>query len=387
MKTVCPPPPVPSHTPSEWTMLWHGLRAQPLALCMALAATWTGMILAIELAGIGLVAGSIAGAWAAGSFLATHSLGSAFTSAPSTPMDVGASGTLMAMAIAAGGAAGALGGFAAIMSGGVLHPAATAAYLICGALLTLTGCGVAWDVELWVLARRGYRRLSWDEWDRLTPLLSAALQALEIPGTEAPVLVMQDSVIPTAHAYMQAIVLSTGLLTTLDDTALAGILAHELAHWRAGDPAGYRLVWLAALPLVVIETVLTWIGTRLAGSRVVGAGLTASLAWLLFWPVHVCVQFLLAPLYAGRAREQEYAADAVAGAAGDLYREGLRAALTTLASFEAPPSRWEEVLVRTHPPAALRLERLASAAEHERRAVVRAHYDAHGLGARARSPR
>jgi len=53
-----------------------------------------------------------------------------------------------------------------------------------------------------------------------------------------------------------------------------------------------------------------------------------------------------------------------------LYREGLRRALTKLSIIEAPHTGWEAALIRSHPPMALRVERLVSPQEAAHRAEV-----------------
>lgn len=366
----------PRQTASGWATLGRGLRAHPLPLALALLVTWGGVAPALIAAGLGLIAGAIGTSWALGASLIGHAVGSVFTGQTPTPFDGGAGGALAALVIVAGAVITALGAFTAVLGGALTIPAATISALVCGGLLALVGFVVAWHADLWLLARRGDRRLAWDEWVRLSPLLDAAGRALGIPRTAMPVLLIADSVMPEAAATLRAVVVTTGLLDALDDDALAGVLAHELAHWQAGDPAGSVLIGLAALPLTLVEAALLWLGTLAASSRVLGASLLASAAWLVFWPVHTAVRLVLAPAYARQSRQQEFAADARAASAGELYRAGLCAALETLAAFEAPPQGWQAVLLRTHPPAPLRLERLAPPDELHRRAAIRQMHDA-----------
>jgi predicted Zn-dependent protease len=55
-----------------------------------------------------------------------------------------------------------------------------------------------------------------------------------------PRLLIMDTPIPQAWTYSRTIVLSKGLLEGLDRGELAGVLAHEMVHWRRGvSPAAF----------------------------------------------------------------------------------------------------------------------------------------------------
>jgi len=79
------------------------------------------------------------------------------------------------------------------------------------------------------------------------------------------------------------------------------------------------------------------------------------------------------PVQGRRRRDHEYAADAAASAAGDYYRDGMKAALIQDAPWEPGRTGWENAVAATHPATALRIERLISPTEAARRRDVLAH--------------
>ena len=134
----------------------------------------------------------------------------------------------------------------------------------------------------------------------------------------------------------------------LADEPLAGVLAHELAHWARADTVGLRFVFAAALPLALLYN----LGVLLLRFR----GIVALIALLLLWPAWALTRLVIEPLVAERSRDYEYAADQEARRVG--YGEALREALAHLGEFEGGRSGWEQVITATHPPIELRLEAL-----------------------------
>ena len=246
------------------------------------------------------------------------------------------------------GAAGAVG-VAGILLGA---PDSDVFWLVCGSTIAAALVATLHRVELWALHRRGYRRPALQEAARIRPLLLAAARAMGIVEAALPEILVDDGPFPEARATTRAVVLSRGLLAALDDHQLGGVLAHELGHHRAGDAAGAALVWAAALPLGLLHGALGW----LAGGR-----RPSPLTWLagmFYLPVDLALRLTIAPVAAWEGRRREYAADAAATAAGPSYRDGLRSALELLGALEVPRGGWEQALVRSHPPTALRIERL-----------------------------
>ncbi len=339
-----------------WSALWAGCQTYRAALALGVIAGWTTFVIAVEVAGFVAVYSAVAGLIAA-----THALGAA---ALPGPYGAGAGGSITIVAALAAGVSGALGGFLVVAGATILlAPQVVLAELITGTLIALLTTVTTFRLEPWILERLGYRRMAWDERERLTPLIRDAATALGLDVDALPAILIVDTVDTRAWATMRAIALTRGLTELLDDEELAGVLAHELAHWRAGHPVGERLLWAAALPLVLAQAVALWFGQ----SR---SELVRFLAWLVFWPVNLTVRFVIAPVHGRYSRAYEFAADASAADAGVLYREGLRRALTKLSIIEAPRTGWEAALIRSHPPTALRVERLVSPQEAARRADV-----------------
>ena len=186
----------------------------------------------------------------------------------------------------------------------VSSPGSAVAALVCGALVALATFTLVYRCELWLLARMGYRRLSFEEDARIQPLLDEAARGLGVSWFDIPAVLMIDTALPDAYAHMRALVLTRGLLEQVDDPQLAGILAHELAHWQACDAVGSTLVWAAAFPLALLHAVLTWV------CRNTRVGMLTGLLALVLWPVDLTIRLVIGPVAGVDRRACEYAADA-----------------------------------------------------------------------------
>ncbi|RNL80727.1 peptidase M48 family protein [Halostreptopolyspora alba] len=203
--------------------------------------------------------------------------------------------------------------------------------------------------EPWRLRLSGARRPSRREATWLVPLLRQV--AADLGDKQPPRLLMDDSREPSASAGIDHIVLTRGLIDLLghDEDALAGVIAHEVAHHRAGD--GAVMAWSRgiALPLYGVYRVAVW-----------GAERGGPLRWLtasLLWSVTITVRGIVIPAQAKYWRACEYAADAAAHQAG--HGPGLHRALSVLrAGFDGARTGWDQTILATHPPLELRLERL-----------------------------
>ncbi|CAN5243292.1 hypothetical protein BH20ACT24_BH20ACT24_03980 [soil metagenome] len=159
---------------------------------------------------------------------------------------------------------------------------------------------------------------------------------------------------------MRTVVITTGLLQTVNDNELRAILAHELEHWRQGDAVGLHFVWAAAWPVALIYNV----GTMLAGQQReeggpphrTSRGSLAFVGWLMAWPTWVIIKLIIAPAIASSQRRYEYGADAAAARIG--YAADLSSALRKMGAFEGGRTGWEQAMTATHPPTELRLEAL-----------------------------
>lgn len=214
-------------------------------------------------------------------------------------------------------------------------------------------------VEGRLLRLAGARRMSRRERALIEPIVGACVRRLGL--TSHPPILIDDSRQPSVAAHTRHIVISQGLLEEFDydREVIAGVLCHQLVHWRNGDPISATFVTGVALPLYLVYEVLSRV-TRSVQSQLGTALMFAPLAllgWAAFWPVMVTVKYFVLPLQTADVRRAEFRADQGAVLAG--HREGLRRALVRLGqSFEAGRSGWSAGLRATIPPSELRLELL-----------------------------
>lgn len=225
-----------------------------------------------------------------------------------------------------------------------------------GQVLTALLVGFAytlWSVafEGWRLKLQGARRPSRREMEFLWPIVDEAATRLGVVGR--PRLLINDGRDVNAMAGARHIVIYQGLLDEVQyrRDAIAAVVAHELVHWRHGDPIAMAWAKGVALPLYLLYELAT---------RLLQVSRTRPLQWLirfLLWSVMVTVKGVVIPLQAKTWREAEYRADA--GAAGAGYAEGLRFVLGRMrGTFDGSRSGWDKAVCGTHPPYELRLERI-----------------------------
>jgi len=227
---------------------------------------------------------------------------------------------------------------------------------VLGALALGVVVGLAYTIYRVVLERRilqitGARRLSRREAAFLLPLVAEAAARLGLPN-HPPVLI-DDARDPNAFAYTRHIVVNQGLLDEFnyERQPIAAVLAHELVHWRNGDPISAAFVRGVALPLYLVQAGAGWLRDRARNS------LLRFLVWTVFWPVFVTVRYVVVPMQAADSRQAEYRADEGAVLAG--HRAGMRRVLTHFRrSFEGGRNGWVAAVCASHPPNELRLERL-----------------------------
>jgi Zn-dependent protease with chaperone function len=208
-------------------------------------------------------------------------------------------------------------------------------------------------LEPWFLAVSGARRLSRREEARLRPILEDCARRLDLPNLPR-LLIEDDPVLTNARAYARHLVVSTAVLAEPDEN-IAALFSHELVHWRTGDEVTSAFIRGVGLPLVLVHAVPSWLMRRFPHPA------TDFLVFLVFWPVLVTMRFLVLPCHRRDIRVAEYRADEGALLAG--HGEGMRALLEHRRSFETGRSGWDEAVCATHPPAELRLDRLAGLAE------------------------
>jgi len=328
----------------QW--LRSGFRRHPAAVAVGLVFGWTGTWIAFWGAMAGVVIGALVGL---GVGSATIPVFSSF----------GGNQAVSVITVLGGVALGALGGFLVVLVFLVIHPLALFGSLVSGAILTVILVVFTSAFERLGLRIRGYRRLSRDEVRQVAPLVKSAADAMNLPAL--PRFAITDQVIPNAWTHMRTIVLTTGLLQTLEPNELEAVLVHELNHWRNGDAVGLRCMWAAAWPVVLLYDLGVLISGQKPQSQAgvtvkVSSGLRWLVGWFIAWPAWVIVKIILAPLTAASQRRYEYEADAAVSAVG--LGPQLISALTKLGAFESGRTGWEIAMTATHPPTQLRIEAL-----------------------------
>lgn len=372
---VTAPPPAPQSRPAAAEALPSGGRriragaGRNLAGSLAgLAAAWFNVPLILFMAGVGAVFGGVAGLFSgtlAGPGMLER-LATVFSLLLPLPIDI--EELLPTAAIQIGGIVGALVGIATgaaslawltaagfwqlLYAGDPMWPLAVAAGQVVLALVVgASYTGYATAAEGWRLRIAGVRRPSRREAAWLQPMVDEAARRLGARG--APVLRIDDSTEPNATAGIRHIVVATGLLEYLryDTEAVAGVIAHEVAHWRSGDAVTMAWGKGTALPLALAY------GLAVRVEQAARWGPLRVVVWLVLWSVNATMRGLVVPVHARFWRRCEYAADAAASRAG--YGEGLYRALAQLRmTCDGARSGWEAAMCATHPPTELRLERL-----------------------------
>jgi Zn-dependent protease with chaperone function len=332
----------------EW--IFSASLRMPRATIAALATAWTGIILALwvgAVSAIGSVVITAFGLTASGHFAGVLD----FTSKTS--------GGIVFLSALIAAVVGFGTGFSATYASSLFASVSVAgAALFIGIVIGMVFGLIGTVMEPRLLAWRGYRRPSEREWnDHLTNALQTVVDNMKLRTT--PRLLIMDTPIPQAWTYSRTIVLSKGLLEGLDRGELAGVLAHEMVHWRRGDGLALRMVWCFGWPVGVLYN----IGMFLSGARFpspsggasgggTGAGEIPNVSgqsvvkgavtfltffgWMILWPTWLLTKFFVVPMTAANSRTIEYEADAGADAAE--LGGGLARALAQLSAFEIP--RW-----------------------------------------------
>jgi Zn-dependent protease with chaperone function len=188
----------------------------------------------------------------------------------------------------------------------------------------------------------GYRRMSRREAEVLVPLVHDCADRLGFRN--APRILVDDSDEPGAYAFSRHIVLTRGLLDLIegDETALAGVVCHELVHWHNADPVSSLAVRGMALPAYLLYNLM-------------GRSSQFVLVALSF-PLRLSMRYAFLPAQAQASRDAEYRADQGAPRAG--LAGGLKTALERFRELETGRTGWDDAICATHPPTELRIERL-----------------------------
>jgi len=221
-------------------------------------------------------------------------------------------------------------------------------------------------LTLWSM---GAEEVSPEEYPTLHAQVSRLSQQADLPK---PTVAVVDSRVPNAFATGRsrssaAVCVTTGLLESLDEAELEGVLAHELAHVKNRDMAVMTIAsFLSTVAFVIVRWGWLFGGrNRNGGSVFVAIGVS-----LVVWIVsYVLIRAL--------SRYREYAADrgaatitgdpaalasALSTISGDVERapeEDMREQAEMNAFFIVPlPGNVLTRLFSTHPPTEKRIERL-----------------------------
>lgn len=364
----------PRSWPSVWSWISAGLFRNWRGVTAGLLCAWFNIPFVLLVGAVGGILGAVGGA-VSGTAFADGILKRLNIFAEwifPLPLDNGVADLLPTAAWQIGGVIGALWGAVS----GAIHLGWIGLYwpwallydgdpswpvmVFVGQIVTGLFFGVVYTVwtiaaEPWRLGIAGARAMSRREREWIMPLVHDCAARMRLGGL--PRVLVTDSREVNAWAESRHIVIHKGLLSHLahDREMVAGVIAHELAHWANGDPVARSFAKGVALPLYIMYE----IATRLlnATNRI------RPLQWLfrmLLWGVTTTVQGIVAPVQASAWRKEEYRADAAAAAAG--YGEGLRSALSAFSdSFDSGRDGWDAVMFKSHPSYELRMERLETA--------------------------
>jgi heat shock protein HtpX len=156
-------------------------------------------------------------------------------------------------------------------------------------------------LALWSM---GAKEVSEEEYPELHDMVSRLAQQADLPK---PKIAVADSRVPNAFATgkspsSSAVAVTTGIMRTLDEDELEGVLAHELAHIKNRD---VMVMTIASFLSTIAFIVVRW-GWLFGGGRERGGGgapvIVAILASLAVW----IISFLL---IRALSRYREFSAD------------------------------------------------------------------------------
>ena len=219
------------------------------------------------------------------------------------------------------------------------------------------------------LRSMGAKTVSEDEYPRLHAQVSRLSQQADLPK---PTVAVADSRTPNAFATGRspdhaAVCVTTGLLNTLEDDELEGVLAHELAHVKNRDVAVMTVAsFLSTLAFLIVRWGWLFGGRGRNQAPVIVAIVVSLLVWVVSF-------FLIRAL----SRYREYSADRgaatitgkpsalasallkISGRMDQVPKEDLREQAEMNAFFIIPiRSGFIGKLASTHPPTEKRVEQL-----------------------------
>ncbi|WP_284012772.1 zinc metalloprotease HtpX [Halobaculum litoreum] len=240
------------------------------------------------------------------------------------------------------------------------------------AIMGLFSLGQFFFSDKLALYSMGAKEVSEEEYPELHRTITRLSQQADLPK---PTVAVADTRVPNAFATgrsqkKSAVCVTTGLLRTLDDEELEGVLAHELAHIKNRDVMVMTIAsFLSTLAFIVVR----W-GWLLGGGDSRGGNQAPVLVAIVVSLVVWVISFLLIRLL---SRYREFAADrggaAISGKPGALAsalvtidsgmdrvpKEDLRDTAEMNAFFVIPiRSGFVGKLFSTHPSTEKRVERL-----------------------------
>ena len=231
------------------------------------------------------------------------------------------------------------------------------AFTVLGAVVAAIIVVVTVTFEGDLLVLRRCRRPSLDELRRISPLLQRIEEAAELE--RMPRIAVVDSEVASAWAHVRHVVVTTGLLDTLDDDELTAVLAHRIHGWQVGDAMASTVVWACSWPLAVLYN----IGCGASGRTLErppgvrsAVSVVSVVTWLVLWPAWVAVRLVIVPVVAPRVRRYEYEADEATKRLG--FGAGLSSAVRRPSGTRRARTGWEAAMYSTLPVAELRIERL-----------------------------
>ncbi|GAA1603334.1 zinc metalloprotease HtpX [Kribbella sancticallisti] len=335
-----------------------GMLRNKRGLVGALIATWFNLPIAVLLGGLGLVIGAIAG-YVGGALGGNNTADSWLSDIPvlSSMLNSAMLQGGGILGLLAGAAVGALGGFLFGLLVPWLAVAAISPFdgigrflaqllvaLLCGLLYTIYGV----MAEGWLLRVQGARRPSRREQALIDPIIKDCAKRMGL--SSVPPLLIDDDRAPNAFAATRHIAVNRGFLDEFDydPEPLAGVICHELTHWRNADTISNLFIRGVALPLYLSYNVCTWL-------LQITRGTAQFIVMLTTWPILVCIRYFVMPLQAAGSQAAEYQADQGAVYAG--HRQGIRQVLTRFRdSFDGARNGWDLSILASHPPNELRLE-------------------------------
>jgi heat shock protein HtpX len=245
----------------------------------------------------------------------------------------------------------------------------TADLLVIVAVMSVFLVGQFFFSDKLALYSMGAKEVSEDDYPQLHAMVSRLAQQADLPK---PKIAVADSQVPNAFATgrsrkSSAVAVTTGIMRTLNEEELEGVLAHELAHIKNRDVMVMTIAsFLSTIAFLVVRFGIYFGGGRNRNGGVIVAILASLVVWIISF-------FLIRAL----SRYREFAADRggavitgqpsalasallkISGRMDEVPQEDLRDTAEMNAFFIIPiRSGIVGRLFSTHPPTEKRVERL-----------------------------